>query len=553
MRGTTATAVRLMIRAGLAVSPLAFPPAGQASFHWSAPAPILSLSGQSQFRLSCATASLCVAVELGGQEVTFDPASPAGATHAALGGLEQPNAVICLTVSRCTAVDTHGHQQTFNPAPPVAEAAPVTVDNETENQLAAVACPSESQCTAISYSGSEVTFDPVPDGTQAPVSVAGNGLRNGLACPTASECVAADSIGNETTFDPISPGGVSAEPIDPGGAFDGVACPTASECVAIDAGGRELTFDPASPGSPSPVDIDDGKGLAAVACPAADECVAVDGTGVAVAGDPRGSAMWTIDPIPGADDWQSVACPTAVECVAVDDAGQESTGRLQVPVHSTPPTIAGRAAVRHVLSESHGSWSGSPTSYTYQWQDCDRSGAGCVAIAGATGQSYTAAGADLSHTIRVQETAANAAGPASPASSAATAEVMAAPGGSGSACAAPKLRAALRRVLVPRGKAARVKQLLKAKGFAFSFAAPCAGRLVLRWYSIRKGNRRPIVVGSASSPFKTARRRRAKVKLTAAGSTWLRRSKRVRLTAQGSFTPAGGTAASVRHKFTVRR
>src|ERR1019366_8901534 len=81
-------------------------------------------------------------------------------------------------------------------------------------------------------------------------------------------------------------------------------------------------------------------------------------------------------------------------------------------------------------TEDHGSWSNSPSGYSYQWEDCDSSGGNCQAITGATGQTYTLAAADVGSTIRVFETASNASGAGSPATSSATTAVQASPGGS---------------------------------------------------------------------------------------------------------------------------
>ncbi len=106
------------------------------------------------------------------------------------------------------------------------------------------------------------------------------------------------------------------------------------------------------------------------------------------------------------------------------------------PVDTAPPTISGSATQGQTLTESHGSWSNTPTTFAYQWQDCDSSGNSCSAIAGATGQTYVLGAADVAHTIRVLETAGNAGGTSQPASSAATAVVGAASqssGGSGGA------------------------------------------------------------------------------------------------------------------------
>ena len=69
-----------------------------------------------------------------------------------------------------------------------------------------------------------------------------------------------------------------------------------------------------------------------------------------------------------------------------------------------------------------GSWDNAPFTETYQWQDCDSSGAGCTAILGATSRSYTVTSADSGHTMQVVVTATNGGGSAD-ATSASTAVV----------------------------------------------------------------------------------------------------------------------------------
>ena len=93
------------------------------------------------------------------------------------------------------------------------------------------------------------------------------------------------------------------------------------------------------------------------------------------------------------------------------------------PGRQLPPSITGAPTQGQTLTEVHGSWSNSPTSYTYQWQDCDSSGAHCKSISGATGQTYTLAASDVGSTIRVLETASNSGGAGTAATSAATAVV----------------------------------------------------------------------------------------------------------------------------------
>ena len=87
--------------------------------------------------------------------------------------------------------------------------------------------------------------------------------------------------------------------------------------------------------------------------------------------------------------------------------GQPGSGRAagNAPVNSAPPTISGTAQLGQALSASKGSWSGSPTTFAYAWSQCDANGASCTAISGATAATYTAAPADVGHTLRVAVTA----------------------------------------------------------------------------------------------------------------------------------------------------
>jgi len=95
------------------------------------------------------------------------------------------------------------------------------------------------------------------------------------------------------------------------------------------------------------------------------------------------------------------------------------------PTNTSAPTISGTAEQGQTLTVSHGAWSNSPTSYTEQWALCNASGAKCSAIAGASGTTYKVpTTSDVGSTIRVQESASNAAGSSEPAISAQTATVI---------------------------------------------------------------------------------------------------------------------------------
>jgi thermitase len=95
------------------------------------------------------------------------------------------------------------------------------------------------------------------------------------------------------------------------------------------------------------------------------------------------------------------------------------------PASTSLPMVSGTARDGQTLGASTGSWSGSPTSYAYQWQRCDSSGAACAPLAGATTSSYAVQTADVGSTLRVTVTASNSAGSAT-ATSTQTAAVLAA-------------------------------------------------------------------------------------------------------------------------------
>jgi hypothetical protein len=82
------------------------------------------------------------------------------------------------------------------------------------------------------------------------------------------------------------------------------------------------------------------------------------------------------------------------------------------PANTATPTISGTAQEGQELSTTNGTWTNTPSSYTYAWSRCDASGSSCAAIDGATSATYTAVTADVAHTLRVTVTAKNSSGSA---------------------------------------------------------------------------------------------------------------------------------------------
>ena len=80
------------------------------------------------------------------------------------------------------------------------------------------------------------------------------------------------------------------------------------------------------------------------------------------------------------------------------------------PRATTQPSISGKAQAGETLTANAGKWAEGPSSFAYQWQLCDKSGANCKDITGATGQTYGVRSGDKDNTIRVQVTAKNLVG-----------------------------------------------------------------------------------------------------------------------------------------------
>jgi hypothetical protein len=98
------------------------------------------------------------------------------------------------------------------------------------------------------------------------------------------------------------------------------------------------------------------------------------------------------------------------------------------PRSTSPPTILGTPRDGETLTVSSGFYeSTGPYATVNQWYRCDGAGNGCEEITGAKGRSYTLTSAEVGHTIRVTEMAANAGGWSAPVWSAATGVVAPAP------------------------------------------------------------------------------------------------------------------------------
>jgi hypothetical protein len=363
--------------------------------------------------VSCPSTSLCVATggsataDKGDGEVTQDPTAASPSWSAAT--VIDPDGtsvgdgdvgVSCASISLCVAVDGMGYAVTSHNPAANTWGTPVEVTPITSDYLNAISCPSTSLCVAVGD---------VPAG----------GSPGGYAWITDDPTVA-------------SPTWTESGSISPGQQLSAVSCPSTSLCVATNYNGEAvITTNPAA-ATPTwtqgaPIGSEYG-----VSCASTSLCVTVGGNGnTELTTDPTAAPpTWAYTDTNGANsNWGASCAPGTMLCIVVGDNGTNGTVvvGLSAPTNNSLPSISGTDTAGQTLTETNGSWAEGPTSFLYQWQDCDSSGNNCSAISGATSQTYKLAGTDVGHTVRVEESATNGAGTAGPVSSAQTAAVSAAP------------------------------------------------------------------------------------------------------------------------------
>ena len=261
---------------------------------------------------------------------------------------------------------------------------------------------------------------------------------------------------------------------------------------------------------------------------------------------------------------------------------------IPVPTNTAPPTITGTAQQAQTLTEHHGAWTGSPSSWDYQWQRCNPDGTTCSDIAGATGQTYTLTSDEDGLRIVVKEWATNSGGKSAPAVSAATAPVAQLPSGGGGGGTTPtpnptpppyqgtpsgpaptspagntkpRLDSMFASVASPHGKAASIGRLLKAHGFTITVSSPEAGTLVTSWYMVPRGahltkahkKAKPVLIATGRVRFTGPGSAKLKIKLTGTGKRLLKHARRMKLTGKSAFTPPGSAAVVSMKKFTLKK
>ncbi|HWX97482.1 MAG TPA: fibronectin type III domain-containing protein [Solirubrobacteraceae bacterium] len=323
------------------------PAAGAPALSWSAST--IDGSGQPS-AISCASESLCVAVDRSGNALTSsDPTSLEA--HWATVNVDKGqslSSISCVSPSMCVAADELGRVlASTNPAaggwsPPQSIAGGTT--------LTGIACASPSLCVAIDAAGDVLaSSNPASPAASWPVQYKDASPLRGVSCD-ASGCIAVDAAGNALAASNPTGGAGAWRPraIDPAGGLSGVSCTPSHGCVAVDSGGNAFaSADPtASAPTWSSTPVDSGGGLTAVSCADTSLCVAVGAHGEAQASDDPGAPLPTwMETRPGGA-LAGVSCLPGGFCLAVDASGHALTARVRAPavVTATPAEVTATTA-----------------------------------------------------------------------------------------------------------------------------------------------------------------------------------------------------------------
>lgn len=221
--------------------------------------------------ISCASATFCVANldsfnDFDRLATSTDPAS--SAWHAVVGegrivgsGNHRPPpnehddpilGVSCASESLCVAVDAAGN--TITSTDPASSESTWTIAPVEAQPIWGISCPSSSLCVGIDHAGDVfTTTDPTTSTPSWTITdVDGTNHLTGISCASESLCVAVDAAGNVlSSTDPSGGAGAwSVVPADPGHAFTSVSCTPAGLCVAVDNAGYTVTstFSPQTEG-----------------------------------------------------------------------------------------------------------------------------------------------------------------------------------------------------------------------------------------------------------------------------------------------------------------
>ena len=296
----------------VAVGLLAASSAMASELSWSAPQKIDATESPHVYpslRVSCATASFCVAVDSNTNAMIYNGSSWTAPTSVKGSFLFPLYSVSCPTAAFCMAGGA-GEYVTYN-------GSSWSSPTNNEASFVSVSCPSASFCMELDADGDARTYNGSSWSSPTHIDSATEGF-GAVSCPSSSFCMAVDYEGNALTYNGSS--WSSPDGIDGSEGIGSVSCPSSSFCVAVDWGGGALTYNGSSWSAASNVD---GNALTSVSCPSASFCAAVGDSGDALTYN--GSSWTSSNGAYGPSEGASVSCPSSSFCMATDAHGNALT------------------------------------------------------------------------------------------------------------------------------------------------------------------------------------------------------------------------------------
>lgn len=304
--------------------------------------------------VSCPTVSFCLGTDTSGHIITStDPAGGARAWQVLPGNPALFSAGIsCATPTLCAAINGLTVFTSTDPTGPSGawHATPLTAPGDI---LTGASCPSTTLCLVVTSKGEVVVSQDPGDAapTWTPPTTlpgqTGDTFVTGLNCPSTGFCAAAalspSGSGNSilTTTDPAGGAATwSAHPL-PGAQW--VTCPSTALCVAFTNQSVATSTDPTDPSPTWSTTALPGNQVTSGICPTTSLCIGARGPSAAVSQNPTG----------GADAWSSflvaaLPCDPATPCraevlQAVDDRGTHTfdTAPQGSGTVISDPTLAG--------------------------------------------------------------------------------------------------------------------------------------------------------------------------------------------------------------------
>lgn len=391
---------------------------------------MLVASGRTLTGVSCPSASLCVAVDEGGDVWTNTSGGSGTWIPTETGSEHHFKAVSCASTSLCVAVDEAGDKagEAFVSTHPTGGAGAWPGHLVDAERLTAVSCVSASLCVAVDAAGDALASDnPASGASSWTLTPIDSTEIKGISCASSGLCVATDASDNALASDDAGASvpewrtmNVAPAPV----ALSGVSCLPSGFCIALDSAGAAFAARVPSPTATTltPTEVASTNATLAGAVNPNDaalgECVFEYGTSTAytqsapcsstptaTGGTQDVSAkVSTLEPNTTYHYRLVVSTPRGTRASA-DQTFTTAVSPEVMIVHPNP-SISGTPAVGQKLTCQTGVSSGTSAKLSYAWLRDQ------IPIPESTASTYTVKGQDSGHHLQCQVTATDEGGSA---------------------------------------------------------------------------------------------------------------------------------------------